>query len=78
VPAWGRLGRNGQTWPVRAERGGYPEFYRQLAHALDGRGEVPARPEEVIELVRIIEVLPAGHRQRDRGGGHATDPGADR
>jgi hypothetical protein len=35
------------------------------------------RPREVIEPVRIIGVLHAGHYQRDRYGGHAFGPGAD-
>jgi hypothetical protein len=45
--------------------------------ALDGRGEVAVRPEEVIEPVRIMGVLHAGHHQWDRYGGHVSDPGAD-
>src|SRR5271169_4234332 len=49
-----QLGRDGQTWPVRAERGGYLEFCRRLAPVLDGRAEVPVRPAEVIEPVRIM------------------------
>jgi len=44
---------------------------------LDGRGEVTVRPEEVIEPVRIMGVLHAGHHQWDRYGGHASGPGAD-
>jgi hypothetical protein len=30
---------------------------------LDGRGEVPVRSEEVIEPVRIMGILHAGHHQ---------------
>lgn len=55
---------------------GIPGFCRRLA-PLDGRGEVPVRPGEVIEQVRIIGVLHAGHHQWDRYGGHAFGPGAD-
>ena len=46
--------------------GRYFEFCRRLAPALDGCGEVPVRSEEVIEPVRIIGVLPAGHHRWDR------------
>jgi predicted dehydrogenase len=56
---WGRLGRDGQTQTIPTERGGYPEFYRRLALALAGRGNVPVRPEEAIEPIRIIESLHA-------------------
>jgi hypothetical protein len=35
------------------------------------------RPQEVIEPVRIMGVLHAGHDQWDRYGGHASGPGAD-
>ena len=72
-----QLGRDGQTWPVRAERGGYLEFCRRLAPVLDGRAEVPVRPAEVIEPVRIMGVLHAGHHQWDQYGGHASGPGTD-
>ena len=72
-----KLGRDGRTWAVQAERGAYFEFCRRLAPVLDGRGEVTVRPEEVIEPVRTIGVLHAGHHQWDRYGGHAFGPGAD-
>lgn len=55
--AWGKLGRDDDAQPVPTERGGYPQFYRRLALALDGRGEVPVRPRDVIEPIRIIESL---------------------
>jgi hypothetical protein len=70
------FGRDGQTWPVRAERGGYFEFCRRLAPGWTA-GEVTVRPEEVIEPVRIMGVLYAGHHQWDRYGGRASGPGAD-
>jgi len=63
-------------WP-RAERGGYFDFCRRLAPVLDGRGEVTVRPEEVIEPVRIMGALHAGHHQWDRYGGYASGLGAD-
>jgi predicted dehydrogenase len=56
---WGRIGRDGDTRAVRTERGAYPEFYRRLALALQGRGEVPVRPRDAIEPIHIIEALHA-------------------
>jgi hypothetical protein len=76
-PRWSPPTTSPPRRPVRAERGGHFEFCRRLAPVLDGRGEVPVRPAEVIEPVRIIGVLHAGHHQRDRYGGHASSPGAD-
>ena len=61
----------------RPNGAGYFEFCRRLAPVLDGRGEVTVRPEEVIEPVRTIGVLHAGHHRWDRYGGHAFGPGAD-
>jgi predicted dehydrogenase len=55
--AWGRIGRDDDARPVPTERGGYPEFYRRLALALQGKGDVPVRPRDAIEPIRIIESL---------------------
>lgn len=65
---WGRIGRDGDTRPVPTERGAYPEFYRRLALALGGRGEVPVRPRDALEPIRIIESLHAGQLSAERGG----------
>jgi predicted dehydrogenase len=58
--SWGLIGRDGDTRPVPTGQGAYPEFYRRLALALDGRGEVPVRPRDAIEPIRIIEELHVG------------------
>ena len=70
------LAATARPGPVRAERGGYFEFCRRLAPGWTA-GEVTVRPEEVIEPVRIMGVLYAGHHQWDRYGGRASGPGAD-
>ncbi|NKX52794.1 oxidoreductase, partial [Arthrobacter deserti] len=41
---WGVLGIHGNTRRVPARQGAYPEFYRQLAAALRGRGPAPVDP----------------------------------
>ncbi|MFD1210856.1 Gfo/Idh/MocA family oxidoreductase [Arthrobacter sp. GCM10027362] len=53
--AWGTLGMPGHTRKVPAQRGAYPEFYRQLAAALQGKGPVPVDPADAVAVLRIIE-----------------------
>ncbi|QEO15421.1 oxidoreductase [Agromyces intestinalis] len=55
----GRLGRDGETSPVPTERGGYREFYRGVAAALETGGAMPVDPRDAIEPIRIIEALQA-------------------
>jgi scyllo-inositol 2-dehydrogenase (NADP+) len=53
----GRLGTDlaGETVPT--ERGGYAEFYGQLARAMAGLGPVPVDPADTIAGIEIIEAL---------------------
>ncbi len=57
--AYGRVGRDGETEAVPTERGGYREFYRRLADALEGSGPLPVDPRDAIAPIRIIESLHA-------------------
>jgi predicted dehydrogenase len=57
--SWGLLGVDGAASPVPAERGAYPEFYVQLASALQGEGPLPVDPAEPLEVLRIIEGIHA-------------------
>jgi len=68
----GRLGTDLEAETVPTERGGYAEFYRQLARAMAGLGPVPVDPADTLAGIKIIEALhrrgraPAAHR-RDAG-----------
>jgi predicted dehydrogenase len=55
--AWGRLGRDGETAPVPTERGGYREFYGQLATALRDGAPLPVDPRDALVAIGIIEDL---------------------
>jgi len=55
--AWGRLGRDGETAPVPTERGGYREFYGQLAAALRDGAPLPVDPRDALVAIGIIEDL---------------------
>jgi len=57
--SWGRLGIDGSTTAVPAERGAYPDFYRLLAHAVAGGGPLPVDPAESLQVLRIIEKIHA-------------------
>ncbi|MBT2512375.1 Gfo/Idh/MocA family oxidoreductase [Arthrobacter sp. ISL-30] len=52
---WGRLGTTGSTRHVLAERGSYPQFYTQLAHALQTGSRPPVDPRDSVEVLRVIE-----------------------
>ncbi|MGX9899819.1 Gfo/Idh/MocA family oxidoreductase [Arthrobacter sp. SA17] len=54
---WGRLGIDGSEEQVRPKLGAYPEFYRILADALEGRGPLPVDPAESVQALRIIEKI---------------------
>jgi hypothetical protein len=41
--------------PVPAEKGAYPQFYRDLAAALRGDGPLPVNPADALETLKIIE-----------------------
>lgn len=57
--SWGVLGIDGNTTPVPAERGSYPQFYRELAEALRGQGPLPVRPAESLDVLKTIEKIHA-------------------
>ncbi|MGX5715898.1 Gfo/Idh/MocA family protein [Arthrobacter sp. MAHUQ-56] len=56
---WGRLGVEGSTAPVPAERGDYPQFYVMLAAALRGKGPLPVDPAGPLEVLKVIEGIHA-------------------
>lgn len=56
---WGLLGTDGAAEPVTPERGGYPQFYVQLAAALRGQGPVPVDPAGPLEVLKVIEGIHA-------------------
>jgi len=55
----GRLGSDLDHAVVPTERGRYPEFYRQLALAIEGRGPAPVDPRDAVAGIRIVERLRA-------------------
>ncbi|WP_461187992.1 Gfo/Idh/MocA family protein [Arthrobacter sp. Z4-13] len=57
--AWGVLGIDGATTPVRPETGAYPQFYAGLAAALRGEGTLPVNPAESLEVLSTIEKIHA-------------------
>jgi scyllo-inositol 2-dehydrogenase (NADP+) len=57
--SWGLLGVDETATPVPAEKGDYPQFYRELASSLRGQGPLPVQPAEALETLRIIESIHA-------------------
>ncbi|MCT9870605.1 Gfo/Idh/MocA family protein [Paenarthrobacter aurescens] len=57
--SWGLLGVDGSSTPLPAEKGDYPQFYRELAAALRGHGPLPVQPSDALETLRIIENIHA-------------------
>jgi hypothetical protein len=51
----GTLGVPGDTRRVEPERGDYGQFYRLLAAALAGDGELPVDPRDAVTVLQIIE-----------------------
>lgn len=54
-PSWGQLGGRGGTEQVSTERGGYPEFYAELAGALLDGGPPPVDPADAVQVIELIE-----------------------
>jgi predicted dehydrogenase len=56
---WGTLGISAPGHPappkVPTEPGDYPAFYRGVAAALRGTGQIPVAPRDALEVVRILE-----------------------
>lgn len=46
---------NARTYPT-IHTATYKTFYTQLAQAIAGKGEVPVKPEDAREVVRLIEL----------------------
>jgi predicted dehydrogenase len=55
--AWGLIGTDGATTPVETARGDYAAFYRQLAPALRGEGELPVDPRDSLDVLALIEEI---------------------
>ena len=67
--AWGRIGVDGATTEVKTVRGDYGEFFRLLAAALRGAGELPVDPHDSVEVLELIEQISAAVQP---GGASAT------
>ncbi|UQX89488.1 Gfo/Idh/MocA family oxidoreductase [Jatrophihabitans telluris] len=52
--SWGRIGAGQQWRTVPSLPGDYTEFYRQLARAMAGDGEVPVDPRDSVDGLRVI------------------------
>ena len=52
---WGVVGADGDTAPLRTERGDYGAFYRQLAVALRDGGPLPVDPADAVTVLEVIE-----------------------
>lgn len=53
--AWGLLGRDGQSTPLRTEPGNFAQFYELLAGAILHGTPVPVDPADSVAGLRIIE-----------------------
>lgn len=62
---WGMLGQGDETHAVAAERGNYPAFYQQLAHALLDGGAPPVDAREALTVLRLINDLHARFKVRN-------------
>lgn len=54
-PSWGQLGGREGLEQVSTERGGYPEFYGDLAVALLDGGRPPVDPADAVGVIELIE-----------------------
>jgi predicted dehydrogenase len=54
-PSWGQLGGRDGTEQVSTERGGYPDFYGELATALLDGGPPPVEPADAVTVIALIE-----------------------
>lgn len=52
---WGRVVRGEESEAVEPEPGAWPEFYRRLAAALRGEGELPVDPHDALDVLRVLE-----------------------
>jgi scyllo-inositol 2-dehydrogenase (NADP+) len=50
-----RLVRGDESQPVEPTPGAWPEFYRRLAAALSGDGDLPVDPRDAVEVLRVLE-----------------------
>jgi len=60
APSWGQLGGRDGLAQVSTERGGYPDFYGELATALLEGGPPPVDPADAVGVIELIERIYAG------------------
>lgn len=53
--SWGKLGVPGSFRDEPTRRGDYPQFYAQLAHAIQTGSAPPVDPSDAVEVLKIIE-----------------------
>jgi len=59
-PSWGQLGGRDGMEQVSTARGGYPDFYGELATALLEGGSPPVDPADAVGVIELIERIYAG------------------
>ncbi|MGX1163006.1 putative dehydrogenase [Arthrobacter sp. SLBN-100] len=52
---WGRTGVAGSLKAEPTKRGDYPQYYKQLAEALQTGGPVPVDPQDAVAVLKVIE-----------------------
>ncbi|MCR3720118.1 MULTISPECIES: Gfo/Idh/MocA family protein [Prauserella salsuginis group] len=52
---WATVGTRDESRRVEPRRGDYGGFYRRLAEAIAGTGEVPVDPHEAVEVLELVE-----------------------
>lgn len=52
---WGSIGVTGACVPLPTVNGDYPQFYKQLAQALQAGRPAPVDPRDAVEVLKVIE-----------------------
>jgi predicted dehydrogenase len=52
---WGRVFRNGESEPLRSERGAWDTFYPAFAAAVRGEGPVPVSPWDAVATAELLD-----------------------
>lgn len=67
---WGKLHlyKEGEihTEDVETETGGYENFYKNIVETISGNGDLAVKPEQGIEVIRMIELAQESHQQGKR------------